>query len=329
MSVREQLIKSLSVILRQSKATLQVLLTDENGLSIAKASRSADIDSLAISSVSAATYNFSEEIWRDLGILHQRLALAFFEKFCLITIRIAPTILTIAHDFNTAWPVNAEEIGKIIYQLKHDIDETFNPSGDTGENIEVFSTAIRNILYLFNMGNEIPFLNYVGSVGSSEIHDQIATILDGVQNPVFARYGIVSHDGLMLDGRDLMESAGNSITSFSASTIVSFQRLVEESSTLGAGPLLAYICISGSDEQNLYATIACPAGNMVFKDDTKQRKIVSDLAFVSLFPLSYGMIPVLCEIRNIVYSMVQVLGEDETTTTFLNRVNNLITFKFE
>jgi hypothetical protein len=332
MSVQEQLVKSLSMILRLNKATLQVLLADANGFSIAKVSRSSDIDidASTINSVSAATYNFSEEIWSDLGILKQRIAFVFFEKICLINIRIEPTILTIAHDFNTSWPINAEEIGKIIYQLKIDIDEMFNP-GAKKEDDESFSSFIRNILYLFNMGNEIPESSYLPPEGttSPQIHDQISTILDSVQNPVFSRYSIVSHDGLMLDGRELLASAGSSIAAFSASTIVAFQKLVEESANLKAGPLLNYICISGSDAQALYATLACPAGILLIKDKLQPRQIKADLAFVALFPLTYGLIPVLCEIRNITLSMVKLLGEDQITMAFLASINNLIKVKYQ
>lgn len=332
MSVREQLVKSLSMILRLNKATLQVLLADANGLSIAKVSRSSDIDidAIAVNSVSAATYNFSNEIWRDLGILPQRIAFAFFEKICLINIRIEPTILTIVHDFNASWPINADEIGKIIYQLKIDIDEMFNP-GVKKEDNETFSVLIRNLLYLFNMGNEIPEMIYLPPDGTSspEIHDQISTILDSVQNPVFGRYSIVAQDGLMLDGRDHLEIPGSSLPSFSASTIVAFQKLVEESVNLNAGPLLNYICMSGSDAQSLYAIVACPSGVLMFKDSVKPRQITAELAFITLLPLTYGMIPVFCEIRNIVRSVEQALGEDSTTTAFLNSINNLIKIKYQ
>nr|MDO8114119.1 hypothetical protein [Candidatus Sigynarchaeota archaeon] len=332
MSVREQLVKSLSMILRLNKATLQVLLADANGLSIAKVSRSSeiDIDAIAVNSVSAATYNFSEELWKDLGVLPQRIAFAFFEKICLINIRIEPTIITIVHDFNASWPINAEEIGKILFQLKLDIDEMFNP-GVKKEDSETFSTFIRNILYLFNMGNEIPESSYLPPDGTSspEIHDQISTVLDSVQNPVFSRYSIVAQDGLMLDGRDLMQNAASSLASFSASTIVAFQKLVEESANLNAGPLLNYICISGSDAQSLYATLVCPSGIILYKDPVQPRQIKAELAFVSLFPLTYGMIPVLCEIRNIIGSMNKMLGDDPSTRAFLSSINNLIKIKYQ
>ncbi|MBD3188885.1 hypothetical protein GF325_18810 [Candidatus Bathyarchaeota archaeon] len=333
MSIREQLVRSLSMILRLSKSTLQVLLADENGLSIAKVSRSSDIqiNPNAINSVSAATYNFSEEIWEDLGILHQRIALAFFEKFCLITIQIDPVILTIAHDFNASWPLNAEELGKIIYQLKVDIDEMFNTDEEGIEDLQAFSTAIRNIFYLFNMGGEIPFMSYLPEEGSAspEVHDQISHILDSVQNPVFARYSIVDQNGLMIDGRDLVEGVGSSISSFSASTIVAFQKLIEESSNLNAGHLLNFVCISGSDAETLYGILASPAGVMNMSDSNGTRQIKSDLALVSLFPLTYGMVPVFCETRNIAYSMINLLGEDQISNRFLESVQNLISVKYE
>jgi hypothetical protein len=332
MSVQETLVKSLSMILRLNKASLQVLLADKNGLSIGKVSRSSDmeLDPLTINSVSAATYNFSEEIWKDLGIESQRIAFVFLEKICLINIRIEPTILTIVHDYNASWPVNAEEIGKILSQLKVDIDEMFNPGKKT-EDGETFASFIRNILYLFNMGNEIPEMSYRPADGTSspEIHDQISMILDSVQNPVFARCAIVAQDGLVIDGRDQMQSAGSSLASFSASTIVAFQKLVEEAQNLNAGPLLNYMCISGNDAQNLYATTACPSGTLVFKDEVKGREVRARLAVVTLFPLTYGMIPVLCEIRNITRSMVEVLGDEAITQAFLASINNLIKIKYQ
>jgi len=289
-----------------------------------------DLDPLSINSVSAATYNFSEEIWKDLGILKQRIAFVFFEKICLINIRIEPTILTIVHDFNASWPVNAEEIGKIIYQLKKDIDQMFNPDSNV-EDAETFSSFIRNILYLFNMGNEVPEMSYLPPAGtcSPEIHDQISTILDSVQNPVFARLSIVAQDGLTLDGRDQMQTAGSSIASFSASTIVAFQKLVEEAANLKAGPLLNYMCISGNDAQNLYAIMACPSGILDFKDEVKGREVKSQLAVVVLFPLTYGVIPVFGEVRNIARSMLDLLGEEIITRSFLTSVNNLIRIKYQ
>lgn len=332
MSVREQLVKSLSSILRLSKSTLQVLLADENGLSIAKVARGSDIiiDPMAINSVSAATYTLGEETWKDMDILPQRVAFTFFEKVCLITIRIEPTVLTIVHDYNAAWPINAEETGNLIHQLHLDINEMFNPSGPSQDEAALFASTIRNILYLFNMGNEIPFMNYLPEEGSSpEIHDQIAAILDTVQNPVFSRYGIVAQDGLMFDGRDTLPDGYASIASFSATTIVAFEKLVEESANLNAGPLLSYMCISGSDAENLYATLACPSGKKVFADETKNRQIVTNLAFIALFPLTYGMIPIFCETRNIVYAAMNLLGDEPATQGFLAAVDNLIKVKYE
>ena len=85
MSVRETLVKHLSTILRSSKATIMALLSDENGLSIAKTGRNTDLnlDSNAITSVSSAAFSSSEENWGDLGIQRQIIAFSFFEKICL------------------------------------------------------------------------------------------------------------------------------------------------------------------------------------------------------------------------------------------------------
>lgn len=86
MSVRESLVKHLSTIIRSSKATIMALLSDENGLSIAKTGRSTDLilDSNAITSVSSAAFSSSEENWTDLGIQDQIIAFSFFEKFVLL-----------------------------------------------------------------------------------------------------------------------------------------------------------------------------------------------------------------------------------------------------
>ena len=127
MSVRETLVKHLSTILRASKGTIMALLSDENGLSIAKAGRSSDIelDSNAITSVSSAAFSSSEENWNDLGIREQIIAFSFFEKICLITIRIQNTLLTIVHDYNQEWPLNADSIGSSMYYLRKEIDTYF------------------------------------------------------------------------------------------------------------------------------------------------------------------------------------------------------------
>ena len=87
MSVREVLVKFLSTILRSSKATILVLLSDENGLSIARIGRSSDLnlDPNAITSISAAAFSAAEENWIDLSIQNQIIAFSFFEKIFKIT----------------------------------------------------------------------------------------------------------------------------------------------------------------------------------------------------------------------------------------------------
>ena len=104
MSVRESLVKHLSSILRSSEATLMVLLSDESGLSIARIGRSTQIelDPNIITSVSAAAFSSSDENWNDLKMENQIITFSFFEKICLITIRISQTLLTIVHDYNHA-----------------------------------------------------------------------------------------------------------------------------------------------------------------------------------------------------------------------------------
>ena len=123
MSVREALVKHLSMILRSSKATLHVLLSDDTGLSIARIGRATElkVDPNAITSISAAAFSASEENWGDLDIHDQIIAFSFFEKICLITIRVGKTLLTIVHDYNIEWPLNADNIGSCMFHLKKEL----------------------------------------------------------------------------------------------------------------------------------------------------------------------------------------------------------------
>ncbi|MBD3352307.1 MAG: hypothetical protein GF364_12540 [Candidatus Lokiarchaeota archaeon] len=333
MSVREALVKHLSTILRSSKATILVLLSDESGLSIARIGRSTDLDldPNAITSVSAAAFSSSEETWVDLNIRDQIIAFSFFEKICLITIRVGHTLLTIVHDYNIEWPLNADNIGSCMFNLKKELNEFFGtdiPESDT--DIEIFSNNVRSAIYLFGMGTEIPFASYTPENASElDTIQNINEILDSLQNPVLAMYSIVTPSGLTVDQRDKnMIRIPISTEAFSANANVAFQKMIEEAGSLNIGSLLSYVCISGEDPDNLYGIAAAPSGQLQFVDESTQASSVQDISFIGLFPLTYGAIPVLGEARNIVYSILEVIGTESIAEAFINSVNSLSAAKF-
>ncbi|GAB4305465.1 MAG: hypothetical protein Kow0069_01280 [Promethearchaeota archaeon] len=324
MSVQEALVKHLSTLLRESKSTLMVVLSDENGLSIAKVARSADVplDPAAITSVSAAAYSSSEENWTDLGIREQIIAFSFFSKLCLVTIRINQTLLTIVHDFNQHWPLNADVLGSVVYSLRQEVENFFGPYPHAIDTIDDFSNKVRSAAYLFGMGTEIGFTSYAPQMPGAEIIQQISSIMDSVQNPVFSRYALVNPSGLTLDARDISgQNLPITVEAFSANANVGFQKMVEEAEGMQIGSLLAYACISGPDAENLYGILACPSGRLAFSDPTTQISNVQEVSFVALFPLVYGAVPVMGEARNIVYSILEVIGGDERAESFINVVN--------
>ncbi len=328
MSVRESLVKHLSSILRSSEATLMVLLSDESGLSIARIGRSTQIelDPNTITSVSAAAFSSSDENWNDLKMENQIITFSFFEKICLITIRISQTLLTIVHDYNQQWPLNADNIGLCIYHLRREIDNYFGTSNNT-QNVETFSNNVRSAIYLFGMGSEVPTTKYTGQ-GVSEIN-QINGILDSLKNPVLAVYGLVAPSGLTIDQRNKnLVEIPISVEAFSANTNVAFQKMVEEAGTLNMGELLSYVCISAKNKDSFFGIIACPSGQLKFKDDSTGASTVQNITFIGLFPLTYGAIPVLGEIRNIIHSIQGVLGSDQTAEAFIKSINSLCTAKF-
>lgn len=333
MSVRETLVKHLSTILRSSKATIMALLSDENGLSIAKTGRNTELelDSNAITSVSSAAFSASEENWNDLGIREQLIAFSFFEKICLITIRIQQTLLTIVHDFNLEWPLNADNIGSSIYHLRKEIDSFFGSGKITDMEVENFSNNVRSAIYLCGMGSEIPFSSYKPSnFQDQELIQNISNILDSVQNPVFLRYGLVNSGGLNIDARD--KSTGQlplGVDAFSANANVGFQKMIEEADSMKLGGLLSYLCVSGLDPENLYGILCSPSGKLMFADQDTGSEIIQPITFVSLFPMTYGAAPVLCEVRNIVYSILEVIGTDETTERFINSIMNILKTKYQ
>ncbi|MHA1733858.1 MAG: hypothetical protein ACTSU5_18095 [Promethearchaeota archaeon] len=331
-SVQEALVKHLSTLLRESKATIMVLLSDENGLSIAKVARGSDIDldPNAITSVSAAAYSASEETWGDLGIKDQAIAFSFFEKICLITIRINQTLLTIVHDFNLQWPLNADTLGSVVFYLKQEIENFFGKDQFATESLEAFSNKVRSAAYLFSMGTEIDFVSYRPQDSSAEVINQIGAILDSVQNPVFTRYALVNPSGLTLDAREVTgQGLPATVEAFSANSNVAFQKMVEEAEGMNVGNLLAYVCISGPDGDNLHGILACPCGKLMFSDPSSEVNSVEEISFVALFPMVYGAIPVMGEARNIVYSILEVIGSDPHAEAFINCVNTMNATKIQ
>lgn len=333
MSVRETLVRHLSSILRSSKATMMALLSDENGLSIAKTGRSSalDLDSNVITSVSSAAFSSSEENWRDLGIKDQIIAFSFFERICLITIRIQQTLLTIVHDYHEDWPLNADNIGSSIFHLLREIDEFFGSGKITEEEVDIFSNNVRSAIYLCGMGTEIPFSQYSASNWQNqELILNIASILDSVQNPVFYYYGLVNSSGLNIDARAVQTAQFSiPVDAFSANANVGFQKMIEESDSLQLGGLVSYLCVSGPDPDHLYGILCNPSGKLSFSDKDTGSKIIQPITFVSLFPLTFGSIPVLCEARNIVHSILQVIGKDNISDLFINSINVMVNSKYQ
>lgn len=334
MSVREALVKHLSTILRSSKATLLVLLSDESGLSIARIGRTTDLDldSNAITSVSAAAFSSSEENWVDLNIKDQIIAFSFFEKICLITIRIGQTLLTIVHDYNIEWPLNADNIGSCMYHLKKEINNFFGTENPESENdIKDFSNNVRSAIYLFGMGTELAFSSYKQEHSKeTDIMANISEILDSVQNPVLAMYSLVSPGGLTIDQRNTnMVNVPLSLEAFSANANVAFQKMIEEAGSLNLGNLLSYICISGDNPDSFYGILSCPSGKLVFSDPNTNASSIQDMTFIALFPLTYGAIPVLGEARNVIYSILEVIGANNIAEKFINSVNSLSAAKYE
>jgi hypothetical protein len=305
-----------------------VLLSDESGLSIARIGRSTEIelDSNTITSVSAAAFSSSDENWADLKMENQIITFSFFEKICLITIRISKTLLTIVHDYNQHWPLNADNIGSCIYHLRREIDNYFGTSNNS-QDVEAFSNSVRSAIYLFGMGSEVPSAKYP-SQGADEIN-QIGGILDSIKNPVLAVYSLVAPSGLTIDQRNKkLIQLPISVEAFSANTNVAFQKMVEEAGTLKMGELLSYVCISAKDKNSYFGIIANPSGQLKFNDPNTGATNVQNITFIGLFPLTYGAIPVLGEIRNVVQSIQGVLGSNKTAEKFINSVNSLCTAKF-
>ncbi|TFF93642.1 MAG: hypothetical protein EU543_03145 [Promethearchaeota archaeon] len=332
MSVRESLIKHLTSILRASDGTILVILCDLDGLSIAKIGRKSNIqiNPNQITSLASAAFSVSEENWDDLDIKDQVISFTYFEKVCLITIKINETLLTIVHDYYKDWPLDADGLASSMYYLKEKLEEFFGGIKSTRNQLEDFSNKIRSAIYLIGMGSEIPFLSY-----TPENYDKtnplpaISQILDSIKNPIFIRYSLVDPSGLMLDARELNgKDLPISIEAFSANATVAYQKMKEESGQSSMGDLLFYLAISGENSENFYGIITCPSGNLEFSKD-RDLSNIQQISFIGLFSLEYGGIPIIGEARNIIYSIIEILGSEKTTENFIKAVNVLLSAKYE
>jgi hypothetical protein len=332
MSVRESLIKHLTSILRASNSTILVILCDLNGLSIAKIGRKSDIEinPNQITSLASAAFSASEENWEDLDIKDQVISFTFFEKVCLITIRINETLLTIVHDYYKEWPLDADSLASSMYYIKQKLGEFFGTTDETEDSLEDFSNKVRSAIYLFGMGSEVPFVSYSPEkFDSVNLLPALSFVLDSLQNPIFIRYCLVSPNGLTLDAREVSgQSLPISVEAFSANANVAFQKMREESEGSSIGKLLGYIAISGNTPENFYGIITCPSGVLRFSK-TEDNSNVQNVSFVGLFTLTYGGIPIICESRNIIYSILNIIGSEETTEKFIKSVNVLTSFKYD
>jgi hypothetical protein len=331
MSVRESLIKHLTTILRASEGTILVILCDHNGLSVAKIGRKSDIDldPNQITSLASAAFTASEENWDDLKIKDQVISFSFFEKVCLITLRINETLLTVVHDYRREWPLDADNLASSMFYLKQKLGEFFGTSGAI-EDVETFSNKVRSAIYLYGMGTEVPFVSYTPeNFDAGNLLPAISKVLDSIQNPIFIRYSLVIPSGLMLDAREVSgQDLPISIEAFSANANVAFQKMKEESEGSSLGKLLCYVAISGEDPEAFYGLLASPSGRLKFSSGEGTSNI-EDVSFIGLFTLSYGGIPVMGESRNIIYSILEIIGTEDTTENFIKAVNVLTSAKYE
>ena len=67
----------------------------------------------------------------------------------------------------------------------------------------------------------------------------------------------------------------------------------------------------------------------MFSDATTNISNVEEVSFVGLFPLVYGAIPVMGEARNIVYSILEIIGSDSHAEAFINCVNTMNATKIQ
>lgn len=332
MSVRESLIKHLTSILRASDGTILVVLCDQNGLSVAKIGRKSDLelDPNQITSLAAAAFSASEENWEDLNIRDQVISFSYFERVCLITIKINETLLTIVHEYQKAWPLDADNLASAMFYLKQKLGEFFGTGSENEAVVEEFSNKVRTAIYLFGMGSEVPFLSYTPEdFDNSNLLPAISTVLDSIQNQIFIRYSLVSPSGLTLDAREVSgENLPITVDAFSANANVAFQKMKEESQGTSLGELLCYVAISGDDPENFFGLLTSPCGRLKFSS-TEGTSNIEDISFIGLFTLAYGGIPVLGETRNIIYSILEIIGTEESTENFIKAVNDLTSSKYE
>ncbi len=332
LSVRESLIKHLSSILRASEGTILVVLCDMNGLSIAQIGRKSDIEVNAnqITSLASLAFSASEENWSDLEIKAQVISFSYFERVCLITIKINQTLLTIVHDYNKEWPLAADSLASSMYFLKTKINEFFGTGDLDEEDIEKFSNKVRTAIYLFGMGSSVPFTSYTPEAfDNKNVLPAISYVLDSLQNLIFMRYSIVIPSGLTLDAREVSgQDLPLSIEAFSANANVAFQKMKEESRGSSIGDLLCYIAISGADNEKLYGLITAPSGKLNFSG-SRESSNFEDVSFVGLFSLDYGGVPVIGETRNIINSILEILGDEEIARHFIDTANVLTSHKYE
>lgn len=332
MSVRDALIKHLTTILRASEGTMLVVLCDLNGLSIAKIGRKSDIDLNAnqITSLASAAFSVSEENWEDLNIKDQIISFTFFKHACLITIKINETLLTIVHDYHKEWPLDVDNLASSMYYLKQKLAEFFGEKTDSLNDVEVFSNNVRSAIYLFGMGSDVPFTSYTPETyDKSNLLSAISHILDSIQNQIFIRYSLVGPSGMTYDAREIGgEELPISIEAFSANANMAFQKMKEESENNPMGELLCYTAISGQDSENFYGLITCPSGILKFSE-VKDTSNIEEVSFIGLFPLAYGVIPVFGESRNIIHSILEVLGKEAITESCINAINVLTSTKYE
>ena len=332
MSVRDSLIKYLTSILRASQGTILVILCDLNGLSIAKIGRKSDIEinPNRITSLASAAFSASEESWEDMNIKDQVISFSFFDKVCLITIRINQTLLTIVHDYHKEWPLDADNLASSMYYIKQKLGDFFGSSNETERDLEYFSNKVRSAIYLFGMGSEVPFVSYSPEkFDSTNLLPAISYVLDSIQNPIYIRYSLVCSTGLTLDAREVSgRNLPISVEAFSASANVAFQKMKEESESSSIGELLCYVAISGQDPENFYGIITCPSGKLKFSE-VKGTLNMEEISFIGLFTLTYGGIPIMCESRNIIFSIMKIIGTERTTENFIKSVNVLTSFKYD
>jgi hypothetical protein len=332
MSVRDSLIKYLTSILRASQGTILVILCDLNGLSIAKIGRKSDIEvnPNRITSLASAAFSASEESWEDLNIKDQVISFSFFDKVCLITIRINQTLLTIVHDYHKEWPLDADNLASSMYYIKQKLGDFFGSNNETERDLEYFSNKVRSAIYLFGMGSEVPFVSYSPEkFDSTNLLPAVSYVLDSIQNPIYIRYSLVCSTGLTLDAREVSgRNLPISVEAFSASANVAFQKMKEESESSSIGELLCYVAISGQDPENFYGIITCPSGYLKFSE-VEGTLNMEEISFIGLFTLTYGGIPIMCESRNIIFSIMKIIGTERTTENFIKSVNVLTSFKYD